>query len=402
MRKNLSMLGRVKSYQKFRSTFACLTMHFVLGGGANILHAEQPFFMAVGDPFDRVEGVSGDGSVVVGWKLGNGTDDAFRWTKSGGRIVLGGGAVRAFNTSYDGSVIVGRGDFGLGFEDFRWTSDGECDQPWSTSRWKVLVLWCLCFVRRWCSHGRPRLFSFRRGLSMDRRQRNDWVRLPSRRGRFRSYATNISAGGSVIVGVSDSSHGTTESFRWTNSDGMVGLGSLFGSTFSGSSASDVSADGSVVVGQSRFELSSNVQAYRWTSDSGMVGLGLLSGRNNSFVSDISADGSVIVGRGRESDINSTSRVFIWDVTHGMRDLRDVLVAEYGLNLGSWILSEAQGISADGRTIVGQGTNPDGNPASWIAQARDRHSARTKHNHSRRTDARGANYAMSKSAQLIGR
>ena len=39
---------------------------------------------------------------------------------------------------------------------------------------------------------------------------------------------------------------------------------------------------------------------------------------------------------------------------------------YGLDLTGWTLTEAKGISADGLTIVGTGTNPDGNSEVWMA------------------------------------
>ena len=50
----------------------------------------------------------------------------------------------------------------------------------------------------------------------------------------------------------------------------------------------------------------------------------------------------------------------------MRDLADVLTHDYGLNLSGWTLNDATGVSADGTTIVGDGTDPNGNTAAWIA------------------------------------
>jgi uncharacterized membrane protein len=57
--------------------------------------------------------------------------------------------------------------------------------------------------------------------------------------------------------------------------------------------------------------------------------------------------------------------YIWDSTNGMRSLQDVLTDE-GLDLTGWTLHVAHGISADGKTIVGWGVNPDGNTEAWIA------------------------------------
>ena len=58
--------------------------------------------------------------------------------------------------------------------------------------------------------------------------------------------------------------------------------------------------------------------------------------------------------------------FIWDSVHGMRDLRDVLVSDFGLDLTGWTLRSANDISADGTVIVGTGINPDGNPEAYRA------------------------------------
>jgi hypothetical protein len=53
----------------------------------------------------------------------------------------------------------------------------------------------------------------------------------------------------------------------------------------------------------------------------------------------------------------------------LRSLRDMLTNEFGLadSLAGWSLEDATAISADGRTIVGLGTNPDGNTEAWLAR-----------------------------------
>lgn len=77
----------------------------------------------------------------------------------------------------------------------------------------------------------------------------------------------------------------------------------------------------------------------------------------------SADGSVIVGDPFQGSGDCT---FIWEAQHGIRSLHEVLINDYGLDLTGWQLSEARGISADGNTIVGFGTNPAGQNEGWIA------------------------------------
>lgn len=50
----------------------------------------------------------------------------------------------------------------------------------------------------------------------------------------------------------------------------------------------------------------------------------------------------------------------------MRDLKDVLTDEFGLDLAGWTLVEARAITPDGRTIVGSGFNPLGQQEAWLA------------------------------------
>ena len=261
-----------------------------------------------GNSFSYAQAVSADGSVVVGQSSSAASNyEAFRWTADGGMVSLGdlpGGEFSsdAKAVSADGSIVVGEGHSTSAYEAFRWTEDGG------------MV-----------------------GLSD---QTND----PP----FYTWANGISADGSIVVGESCSGGGC-EAVLWTADGDMVGLGGHY--------ASSVSADGSVVVG------STGSEAFRWTADGGMVGLGNLSGGSISSVAwDASADGSVVVGLGSSS---SGHEAFIWDSTNGMQSLTGLLTA-YGLDLEGWSIDDAQGISADGKTIVGYGTNLDGFREGWIA------------------------------------
>jgi probable HAF family extracellular repeat protein len=181
-------------------------------------------------------------------------------------------------------------------------------------------------------------------------------------GAFTSYAEGVSADGTVVVGESGSySVFGDEAFRWTLGGGMVGLGDLPGGFFY-SYAYDVSADGSVVVGWS--DSASGNEAFRWTSGGGMVGLGDLPGGSFSSRAEcVSADGAVVVG---VSDSASGDEAFRWTAAGGMRSVRDILVNDYGLNLTGWTLGQTTGISSDGTTLVGFGTNPSGFTEAWIA------------------------------------
>jgi hypothetical protein len=99
----------------------------------------------------------------------------------------------------------------------------------------------------------------------------------------------------------------------------------------------------------------------------MQGLGDLPGGSFSSVANaVSEDGLTVVGRSNVGPLNIDEAAFIWDQAHGMRNLRDVLISDYGLDLTGWKLSSATGVSADGKQIAGFGTNPSGGSEGWFA------------------------------------
>jgi len=88
-----------------------------------------------------------------------------------------------------------------------------------------------------------------------------------------------------------------------------------------------------------------------------------------------------------SILASAKEAFVWDETHGMRSLRDELVNDFGLgtSLNGWTLDSANGISADGRFIVGEGRNPNGDAEAWIAHLVTESMLPGDANHDRRVD-----------------
>ena len=336
-------------------------------------HAFAASFKGIGDlpggSIDsRAYGVSADGSVVAGLSRSSAATpnfEAFRWTESGGMVGIGdldGGIFHSegVGISGDGSTVVGLSYSELGAEAFRWESgsmvslndplgDIVSDYAWdASSDGSVIVGWGKSTASgsyneayRWTeSGGMVGLGDLSGGL-------------------FDSQARGVSADGSVVIGYSKSTLGT-EAFRW-ESGSMVGLGDLDGGGF-GSYASDVSADGSVVVGWSYGEYW-HAEAIRWTEDIGLVSLGdLPGGLVRSEAIAVSGDGSVVVGK---SDSYSGNEVFIWDETTGIRSLTDVLY-DLSLDMTGWTLYEAKALSYDGKTIVGYGSNPDGQLEGWIA------------------------------------
>ncbi len=172
------------------------------------------------------------------------------------------------------------------------------------------------------------------------------VALGSLSGDAPSIATDVSGDGSVVVGTSG-----FEAFRWSEQGGMVGLSVLPGMV--GSRALAVSSDGTAVVGDDGLS-----QPFRWTESEGMVALGCPPEHCWGTPRAVSADGSVVVG-----DFKFDG-AFIWDETHGMRFLEQVLI-DHGIDLTGWDLTRATDISADGLTIVGNGSGPSGY-GPWIA------------------------------------
>ena len=178
------------------------------------------------------------------------------------------------------------------------------------------------------------------------------VRLDSLAGYADAEALGVSADGTVIVGASyfGPSGEQAQAVRWV-ADGLGGftveaLGDLPGGNFM-SRAVAVSADGTLVLGIS--ESDRGQEAFIWTATGGMQGLGDGTGELRAM----SADGSVIVGGS-----------VIWDANNGTRSLFQVLTESGIAGLENWSGMGAIGITADGRTIVGEGTNPDGDQEGW--------------------------------------
>lgn len=168
-----------------------------------------------------------------------------------------------------------------------------------------------------------------------------------------SFASGISADGSVIVGMSFQGN-DAEAFRWNSLGGMVGLGDLPGGSFL-SEARAVSADGNVIVGHSAMTTGS--EAFRWTAATGMVGLGGLTGGRNSYANGVSADGETVVGYTNFGGSSNTA--FVWKAATGLTPLP---------HLGTTLNTYAQAISADGTTIVGRSVSASGPEAFRWTQA----------------------------------
>jgi len=158
-------------------------------------------------------------------------------------------------------------------------------------------------------------------------------------GTFPSSATGVSADGSVVVGSGKSVSGP-EAFRWENGV-MTPLGDLPEGIFF-SEANGISANGSVIVGESISD--SGPEAFRWELGV-MTGLGDLSGGFFfSIALGVSADGSVVVGVSNSGDFEAFRRES--GVMSGLGHLPGGGPPE------SW----TNGASADGAVVVGGSTS----------------------------------------------
>ena len=357
--------------------------------GASVALADAPSFQGLGDLpggaySSAAFGISPNGSTIVGHSSSGTLAEACRWTSGGPIQPLGhlSGAVYgsyAYGVSADGLTIVGECDNGTDYRAFRWTpiagmvdlgdlttgGNGQSEGREISANGSIIVGIS-------DSDNGKRAFHCTLGAGMV-----SLGDLPG--GSSYSAAYGISGNGLNIAGRSSTALGY-QAFCWTdpNGNGLVdpgeeldyhpefGLDDLPGGSFYGS-AGGMSPDGSTIVGHSSSLASgsSGREACRWTS-AGVMGLGdLPGGRFYSIGYGVSADGWTIVGQG---DIGTYEyRAFIWD--HGtMRNLRDVLVTDFGLaeELEGWTLWDATDISDDGLTITGYGFNPSGDGEAWVA------------------------------------
>ncbi|MBL9163112.1 MAG: hypothetical protein JNL18_10285 [Planctomycetaceae bacterium] len=297
-----------------------------------------PLGFLAGGNFSEGKDVSADGSIVVGFSTSTIGGEAFRWTEAGGMVGLGFLSPAApdsdgWGISADGSIIVGES----GGKAFKWTqSDGMTS----------------------LGAGRAVAAS------------NDGSKIVGFGDVTNGHA--VTPDGAVWVGASNFGSGQ-EAFRAT-SGGVQPLGDVPGFDFA-SVALGITPDGSVIVGQSNafldpdgrgFPVETTV-AIRWTESEGMVPIGdLPGGGHGSTATDVSADGSVIVGWGVSA---IDSEAYRWMAATGVRSIRELLLAEGIDTLAmGWTLGQANGVSADGRIIVGTGVGPGStNPQAWLVE-----------------------------------
>lgn len=313
--------------------------------------------------------VSGDGLMVAGSaKLPSGKSQAVRWSAPGGMqglgLLPGGTFSEARGISSDGSVIVGNGDApATSGAAFLWHADSGmvqltppansslCAAAGISGNGQEVVGTCLVsgnYAFRWtAATGMVGLRQFGTGSNHS------------------SIASAISFDGTTVAGMGHPV--LTGAVIWAANGDATILGPIPGDEVSAALA--LSRDGSVVAGYSIDPLS-HQRAFRWTRQTGMLSIAPLPDTlASSTALGVSADGKVIVGWGIASD---REVAMIWEERFGfgMRQLETVLRNDYQTDISGWKLARATGISQDGRTIVGIGTNPNGQDEGWVVRIRD--------------------------------
>ncbi len=262
--------------------------------------------LAQGHQSGHATGVSSEGHIVIGWGgLQGGGSGAWRWTELSGMELLpfgeGFSSAQPWAISHDGTVIGGFRGAALSERAVLWTPDGITEIP-----------------------------------------------LPS--GYSRGWVAALDASGEAAAGYYSTPTQPFQAYRWTQSGGVETLANAPG--WNGAIATEMSDDGTVIAG--RTFNSTESRLFRWTQAGGMQVLGELDG---ATVSDLSADGSVLVGRYQPSD--GTDRAFYWSEQTGFIDVMNHLTSS-GVDLTGWRLLNAQAVSDDGLTIAGSSRYTDAN------------------------------------------
>ena len=163
-----------------------------------------------------------------------------------------------------------------------------------------------------------------------------------------STASDVSSDGSVLIGQSFDA-ASVVAYRWTQATGMQSLGDLPGGPLA-SNALAMSGDGTVIVGHGNS--AQGIEGWRWTAATGMVGLGDFPGGTvESSAESISRNGRFIVGFGRTAE---GLMAFRWTADTGLEPLGELL--------GGTFLSWAQVVSDDGERIAGRSETQAGHTA----------------------------------------
>lgn len=317
-----------------------------------------------GDYLSLVNGISGDGSVVIG----TGSTGIQSLYRNGDVRSYGNNSGWARGVSTDGSIIVGEipfleddngrifaGPAGFIYEDGETSQTGFFPDTQDLLSSANAVSDDGSVVVGWGRSG-----SGNEGFIFENNALTGIGDLAG--GFFESYAHDVSSDGSIVVGSGWSDAGP-EPIVFKNNE-LIGLGVPEG--WSGGSAWGVSADGTTIFGQLNGGAAVHA-AFVYEIDSFTVLEDLAGGEEDSYPRDITADGSVLVGYGRSDRGREATVWFGEDYTP---TALEAILFESGIDLeaaGWFSLTEVTGISADGTVMVGRGMLAgDQFTSAWIA------------------------------------
>jgi uncharacterized membrane protein len=331
-------------------------------------------------------GVSGDGSVVVGavYSPTGGSDGlggyiAMKWTKAGGRVLLGlleqGDSSWAYGASGDGAIISGEAcdQECTSVQPFRWIDPGPIEplgyMPGSSYSCGLGISDDGSTIAGYAvQDGTYDVYPtfWREGLGV--------VQMSRFPGGGTAIAHTASADGAFLAGRGFDVDRRQQAARWSDGGTIQGLGFLADpGPITYSIGRGITPEGAMVVGTAHGadgEGGYAYQGFRWTPAAGMQGLGV-SGPRGSLGStaamDVSANGRTIVGAwGGETGFGDGSQAALWMAGIGWRDLETYLVNDLDLeNVAAWTLVEALGVSNDGSVIVGWGYDPGGYTEGFV-------------------------------------
>lgn len=289
----------------------------------------------------EARGVSGDGSVVVGWTMTAGSQRrAFRWTRDEGLQdlgSLGGNLSEAYAVSRNGRVVVGISTTAQGgfSQPFRWSAETGM-QPLGTLYGQArgvsgdgsiilanLAVSSLLVAHRWTEQGGyERLVGFPTS-ALD------------------TVATSITPDGVAIAGYYRDTTNRFRPFLWRNGTVETLPTPISGVAFG------ITDDGTIVVGRVEIGSPTDSRPARWRNNQ----LEILNNSVRGVALATNRDGTLIVG---SYATPQGERAFLWSEQAGWIDLNQ----RYASLLGDAILLSATGITPDGRFIVGYGLNPE--------------------------------------------
>lgn len=195
-------------------------------------------------------------------------------------------------------------------------------------------------------------------------------------------ALGVDNSGRLIIGwarspasVAGSSNGIGHEaviWAWKEKEGWTTrwLGALPGQELFSQANGLTRGSGKFVVGASGDALIKTLPV-RWKLDKTkrpqIQSLGLPTGFTSGFATAVSANGRTVVGSCSYTlGEDFFPDTFVWEDGEGVSLLQPRLLALGETGAAGWNLISATGISDDGRTICGYGTNPQGDYRCWVA------------------------------------